>query len=181
MQEQSQTPQKQAASVRHTLALDSSVGAEFGHDFDRLVRAETLFEEIQRRQTYVKARGEFSVRYVLEVAGQRHFELLNFELRGLQGFLTVGELGVLLNTTCSPVWSWCAGATLAGVVADDLGIDSLNDDTPMGQFVRKLTTLTQVQCLALVDACERIWRNRGAEGESLASTAERCGLLLAQA
>ena len=180
MQEQSKTPQEQAATVRHTLALDSSVGAEFKYDSDRFGRAETLFEEVQRRQTYGKELGEFSARYVLEVAGQRYFELLNLELRGLQGFLTESELGVVLNTTCRPVWSWYAGETLAGTVADDLGFESLNDDTPMGQFVRKLSTLTHVQCLALVDACERIWRNLGVDGESLESTAERCGLRLAQ-
>ena len=179
MQDQAQAPEQQATTPAHTLPLDSEVGAEFEHDIDRYLRAETLREEIKRRQTYGKERGEFSARYVVEVAGQRYFELLKVELSGLQGFLTEGELGVVLNTTCSPVWNWCAGETLASSVADDLGIESLNDDTPMGQFVRKLSTLTQVQCLALVDACERIWRNLGVEGESLVSTAERCGLRLA--
>lgn len=172
---QHKTPLMQA------LQSDSTDGAEWAFDFDRFTRAEALLAETQRRRPYREDAGSFSAGYTLEVAAQRYFELLNVELLSLQGFLTESELVALLNTTASPVWNWRAGFTLAGVVADDQGIESLEDDTRMGRFVRKLSSLTQSQCLALVDACERIWRDHGAGSESLASSAERCGLHLAKA
>ena len=173
LHQQPMTPLTQA------LQSDSTVGAEWGYDFDRDTRARTLLEEIQRRQTYQKDTGQFSARYVLEIAAFRYFELLTVELRDLRGFLTESELVALMNTTASPVWDWHAGFTLAGIVADDNGIESLGDDTPMVRFVRKLSALTQSQCLSLVDCCERIWRDHGGS-ESLATTAERCGLHLAK-
>ena len=175
LHQQPMTPLTQA------LQSDSTVGAEWGYDFDRDTRARTLLEEIQRRQTYRKDTGQFSFRYVLEIAAYRYFELLTVELRDLRGFLTESELVALMKTTTSPVWEWRAGwFTLADIVAADNGIESLEDDTPIVRFVRKLSTLTQSQCLALVDCCERIWRDLGTGSDSLASSAERCGLHLAK-
>jgi hypothetical protein len=173
-------PQPPKTLLMQALQSDSTDGAEGAFDSDRYTRAETLLAEAQRRGPYREDAGSFSAGYTLEVAAQRYFELLNVELLSLQGFLTESELVALLNTTASPVWDWRAGFTLAGILADDQGIESLEDDTLMGRFVRKLSTLTHSQCVALVDACERIWRGLGAGSESLASSAERCGLHLAR-
>jgi len=68
--------------------------------------------------------------------------------------------------------------TLAGVVADDHGIETLDADTAVVRLVRKLVDLTPTQCLALVDVCEQIWR-RLSENSSIAQLAEDCGLTLA--
>src|ERR1043165_8417585 len=142
---QEHTPRQLATARTQAGQPDSNVGAEWSLDWDRDSRATVLLEETQRRRTYREETGPFSDRYILEVAGLRYFELVTDELRSLSGFLTESELVVLLNTTASPVWDWRAGFTLAGVVADDQGIESLEDDTPMGRFVQKLSGRTQAQ------------------------------------
>ena len=131
-----------------------------GDDFDLELRQAFLREAIPMRQGNPLAlQGVFSKAYVLEAAAARCFELMAMELRALDGLLTEDELTAILNATRNPVWSWSYRVSLAGPVADEYGIETLEDESPMTSLVRKLTQLTSSQSLALVDLCERIWRN----------------------
>jgi hypothetical protein len=155
----------------------SAPGREVGYDFDGEMRAASLHDEVQRRQGIGHEDGAFSARFVLEEAASRYFALLAAELAALQGFLNEQEFQVVLNATASPVWQWQQGMTLAGAVADDHGIEALDGDTAIVRLVRKLAALTPSQCLALVDVCERAWRDNGADA-NISGLAEACGLKL---
>ena len=166
----------------------SPAHAEHAGDFDVYFRAEQLLSEIRLRQTAVdegagdvagQVKQKFGTRFILDVAGHRYFELLKGELQGLQHLFSAAELGIILNTTCSPVWEWRQGMTLAGAVADDQGVEDCDADTPICELIRKLSKLSPAQCLALVDACERFWRTPGSDGDSVRTVAARCGLELA--
>lgn len=166
----------------------SSAHAEHAGDFDVYSRAEQLLNEIRLRQPTLDEDAEdvagqgnqkFGTRFILDVAGHRYFELLKSEMQGLQRLFSAEELGVILNTTCSPVWEWHQGMTLAGAVADDQGVDDCEADTPVCELIRKLGKLSPAQCLALVDACERFWRTPAGDGDSVRTVAARCGLELA--
>lgn len=168
-----------AASLAH---------AEHAGDFEVYSRAEQLLNEIRRRQSAVnegagdvagQVKQKFGTRFILDVAGHRYFELLKSELQGLQRLFSAEELGIILNTTCLPVWERRQGMTLAGAVADDQGVDNCDADTPVCVLIRKLSKLSSAQCLALVDACERFWRTPASDFDSVQTVAARCGLELA--
>jgi len=173
-----QTHPAASAHLADPALQSNDAGREFIFDFNANVRISELEGQVQCRQGLGHRDGAFSARFVLEEAGWRYFSLLAAELQDLQGFLTEQELIVILNTTASPVWEWLPGMTLAGVVADDHGIESLDADTAVVRLVRKLAKLTPAQCLAVVDVCEQVWRRLG-EQSSIAHLAEDCGLTLA--
>lgn len=140
-------------------AVDAEDADVDRYDYDRESRKRFLAEEIRLREGDLYRCGPFSATHVLETAAARCFELMAMELRALDGFLTESELVAVLNATPHPVWTWRGEVSMAGAVADAYGIETLNDDSPMTPLVKKLLQLTPVQCLALVDLCERIWRS----------------------
>ena len=53
--------------------------------------------------------------------------------------------------------------SVAGMVADDNGVDSLEELTPdsgLRVLIEKLVELTPAENAALVDVCERVWRSQ---------------------
>lgn len=68
----------------------------------------------------------------------------------------------MLNKTCSPIWDWDRYCSMASFVADDNGVGRLSELEPgslLSVLLGKLAPLTTSQNAALVDACERTWRN----------------------
>lgn len=79
----------------------------------------------------------------------------------LKGRFTSKELITILNCECGPVWQWDINMPVVAMVANDQGVDSL-DEAPEGSKLRalleKLLALSPSENAALVDACERVWR-----------------------
>lgn len=102
--------------------------------------------------------------FVIQQAAERYFSLVDDAKRSLR--FSQQELTIILNTTCSPVWQWYANMSVAGMVADDNGVDSLEELTPdstLRLLIEKLVELSPAQNAALVDVCERIWRSQSGQ------------------
>jgi len=138
----------------------SQPGREMDVDVNSDERSDFLVDEVQLRQgdPSIGSEKHFSIGFVVESACERYFALLRSEESALDGLLSFEDLGVVLNTCCSPVWEWQPGFTIAGALAEDHGVEDLSEDNPMTRLIRKLSKLTPLQCAALVDVCERIWR-----------------------
>lgn len=125
--------------------------------------------------------NQFSAHFVIEQAAERYFNLINHEMLALDGMFTVDEFATILNTTCNPVWDWAPWMPVSGIVADDNGVCNLNELTvgsPMRILLEKLRKLSASQNVALVDSCERLWRDQG-QGPLLRQTLERMNFTLA--
>lgn len=115
--------------------------------------------------------------FIIENAAARYFALLDHGRRSMEGMFTEVEFVTMLNTTCCSLWEWNPWMSVATMVADDNGIDSW-DEVPEGSsldgFLQKLVALSPVQNAALVDVCERVWRDRS--DRSLAEKLDSAGL-----
>ena len=79
----------------------------------------------------------------------------------MKGKFSDSEFQVILNCECNDIWDWNTSTSVATMVADDNGIDSLDDmpnESPMRVLLEKLALLSPTENAALVDACERVWR-----------------------
>ncbi|TDP84775.1 hypothetical protein EV672_103349 [Aquabacterium commune] len=94
-------------------------------------------------------------------AGARFFALLDNATADMKGRFSPADFTLLLNSECSPIWNWEPSRSLAGQVADDHGVDDLNDldtDCPVRILIERLMTLSPLENAVLVDACEQVWR-----------------------
>ena len=94
-------------------------------------------------------------------AGLRYFALLDNATADMKGRFSATDFDILINAECSTVWSWDPSWSLAGLVADDHGVDDLNDldtDSPLRILIERLMTLSPLESAVLVDACEQVWR-----------------------
>ena len=122
----------------------------------RLIR---LREAVEARRG-VRGRANvirYSAGFVVEQAADRYFCLIEETQAGLQGQFTPDEFSVLQNMEPSPVWNRRdidLASKLHDTYADedDCLIPSLSD------LARRLADLTPVQQVAMVDACERVFR-----------------------
>jgi hypothetical protein len=72
--------------------------------------------------------------------------------------LTSEEWRMLLNAFASPDIEWQPGLSLAGAVADDLGIDDLNElDAATSKSMQKLLRLSKSEQRAAFDLIKRYW------------------------
>ena len=128
------------------------------HDEHQTARRATVLRGIAARQGEGNA---CSSRLIVEQAAQRFFELVKHATDGLRGRFTEREWEVLLSCEPSPAWHWHRWTTVATMVADDLGIDSLDElhpDSQLRALLVKLEGLSPLENATLVDACERVWR-----------------------
>jgi len=159
-------------------------GAEKVEDFEGSYRLSYLAQQYAKRSGRRRAvvpEHVFSAQFVLQQAAQRHFSLLAMAVSSISGLFCEREMSVLLNSGCCPVWRYQAGASLAGNVADDLGVeelDELKDGTELKILLQKLIDLTSLQTAALVDLCERFWRSPS--NSSLGETFRTMGLELVE-
>jgi hypothetical protein len=137
---------------------------EYMVDYDSDTRLEYLNQEIAKR---IGAKApdipEHKVpnHFIIQQAAERYFSLVAQETRSLH--FSRQELTIILNTTCCPVWQWYPYVSVAGMVADDNGVESLEElepDSILRQLIEKLAHFSPTQNVALVDVCERIWRSQ---------------------
>lgn len=137
---------------------------EYMGDFDSDTRLEYLSQEIAKRICAKAAEiPEHKVpnHFVIQQAAERYFSLVARATTSLR--FSQRELTIILNTTCSPVWQWHAYQSVAGMVADDNGVESLEELAPdaiLRLLIEKLAQLSPTQNAALVDICEMVWRSR---------------------
>ena len=138
---------------------------EHSDDFTKSIRRADLLKAIdlrRGRENFIE--GErLSSGFIAEQAAHRYFMLLDSAQAELEAKFTEQEFSVILNAECTPIWQWNTGNSVAGMVAGDNGIESI-EELPEGSFMRKLLEklilLTTLENAALVDACERVWRGR---------------------
>jgi hypothetical protein len=136
---------------------------EYDLDFDASLRRGALLHHIDERRgaAGVSSRPLFSSGFIAEQAAHRYFMLVESALEGLKGRFTMDEFNTILNAECSAIWNWDIWVSVASMVADDNGIDTLDElveGSPLRVLLEKLLALTQLENAALVDVCERVWR-----------------------
>jgi len=136
--------------------------AEYSRDMYRDLRRSALLMEVdKRRGTDALVSDErYSSGFIVEQAAERFFSLVAVAERDLRGRFTEDEFLTILNAECTPIWQ-DRFANLATIVADDQGVESLDDlepGHPLRVLLEKLIALTPLENAALVDVCERIWR-----------------------
>lgn len=136
---------------------------EYRFDFMQRQRRMDLLDAVNERRgsEHLTGAERFSSAFIVEQAAHRYFMLVQDIQARLKGRFTAAEFDVILNCECQPVWQWDTYMPVAAMVADDQGVESL-DELPEGSPLRvlldKLQALTVTQDAALVDACERVWR-----------------------
>ncbi len=153
-----EAPKSQFVEMLH---LDGA--REYIRDFDSDVRLEYLKKEITKRifaNTSEITASTVPNHFVIQQAAERYFSLITRATRRLH--FSQPEMTIILNTTCSPVWQWHAYSSVAGMVADDNGVEGLEDLEPnsiLRLLIQKLAQLSPTENAALVDVCERVWRS----------------------
>ncbi len=154
-----ETPKSQFVKL---LQLDGA--REYIRDFDIDVRLELLKNEITKR--IFSNASEITANavpnhFVIQQAAERYFSLVTRATLSLH--FSQPEMTIILNTTCSPVWQWHAYSSVAGMVADDNGVESMDElepDSILRMLIKKLGQLSPTENAALVDICERVWRSQ---------------------
>ena len=163
--------------------LQSSPGGEDQYDYNWPTRHKFLEKEILAR---MGASSEPTTRissfYILQIAAERGFMLIADAIESMSDMFVIEEFDLMLNTTCSPVWQWDRYMSIATFVADDNGVESdaaLEPGSSLGVLLEKLARLTTTQNAALVDVCERLWRD--SRTTPLEESLEAMGFRLASA
>ncbi len=142
-----------------------AVGAEQIYDFYPSGRISAIKKAIKVRngsERTLDPKNKFSSQFVVEQALERYFDLIRRAVESINSIFTESEVMVILNANCSPVYNNSVGVTVAGMVAADFGIELLSDvseGSNLHILIEKLIRLSPTQEAALVDMCERYWRN----------------------
>lgn len=136
---------------------------EYQVDFMQHARRMDLLDAVKLRRggEHLPRVERFSSAFIVEQAAHRHFMLLEATQARLKGYFTLAEFDVILSCECSLVWLWDTYMSVATMVADDQGVDSIDElaeDDPLRVLLNKLLALTPLENAAVVDACERVWR-----------------------
>ena len=145
--------------------LKNEPGIEICFDYNWPPRNAYLLQQIfDRVGTYADPAQRMSALFVLKQSAARYFMILSEAVESTGGLFTEQDFVLMLNTNCSPVWQWDRYSTVADAVAGDQGVGSvseLEEDSSLRVFLEKLLGLSAVQNAALVDVCERVWRDQG--------------------
>lgn len=136
---------------------------EYSRDMMKVVRRSALVRafDVRRGTDALCGPARFSSGFIAEQAAYRYFMLLDETQAKLKGNFSEEDFQVILNAECGPMWEWDPMLSVAQMVADDSGVESLKDlpeSSHMRQLLQKLLELTSLENAALVDACERVWR-----------------------
>ncbi|MDC8771743.1 hypothetical protein [Roseateles albus] len=124
-------------------------------------------------------RRSVSKALVITQASTRYFDLIEQARRNISDLFTHAEFATMLSTTCSEIWDWRPGCSMAVVVADSNGIDlycELTDECDLHVLLKKLLQLDMLENEALFDICECAWR--GASNLDLEDYLENFDFLL---
>lgn len=161
--------------------LQNSPGKENSYDYNWPTRHRFLEREILARVgTSSEPTERMSGFYVLQTAAERYFMVISEAIESMSEMFTEQEFGLMLNTTCAPIWEWDRHWTLATFVADHNGVSSVSElgaGSSLGILLKKLAPLSTAQNAALVDVCERFWRDSGEA--TLVQQLEAMGLRIA--
>ena len=130
---------------------------------DRPQRHRFLRSQIEaHRGDRKRLQQRLSAGYVIEEAAKRYFQLMESTIKNLRGKFNADDFHFLLNTNCSPVWSLNVGISLLDQVLDNFGVEAstLADihDKKLRSLIKKLSRLSATEELAVVEACELVWR-----------------------
>jgi hypothetical protein len=136
---------------------------EDGFDIYKSLRCGSLQAAVAQRRGSddLLTEERYSSVLIVEQAAERFFNLVAMTEPHLRGRFTKEEFGVILNAECTPIWRWDRFTSVATMVADDQGLESLEDlkpGQPLRVLMEKLMELTPLENAVLVDACERVWR-----------------------
>ena len=124
----------------------------------------------------------FSRQFVIQQALDRYFKIYDAELYSMSEMFSEKEMLPILNANCSSYWPMRGNNTLAGMLADDQGIEclsELDENNDLRMLIEKLEKLTVAQNMALADVCEQFWRN-GINGKSITDVFAELHLNLSQ-
>lgn len=162
--------------------LQNSPGKENSYDYNWPTRHRFLEREILARVgTSSEPTKRMSGFYVLQTAAERYFMVISEAIESMSEMFTEQEFGLMLDTTCSPIWEWDRYWTLANFVAGHNGVSSVSElgaGSSLGILLKKLAPLSTAQNAALVDVCERYWRDSGEA--TLVQQLEAMGLRIAR-
>lgn len=141
----------------------TQIPTAFEEEFDSESRLNFLKIRIEaRRGNRSRPYSRLSASYVLQEAAKRHFQLMEVTFEGLRGKFNDVDFEYLLNTNCSTVWRVDHYPDLPGCVLDNLGIYASTsddiDDENLSSLIDKLKDLSATEQLALIEACELVWR-----------------------
>ena len=100
--------------------------------------------------------------FVVQQACMRYFNLMRITIESMDSIFTEADITVILNAYCGPIVNSSPSVSVASAIADDLGIEDLSDisdGTDLKKLLQKLTNLSPIQNVALVDLSERYWRH----------------------
>lgn len=132
-------------------------------EFDCEKRLNFLKVRIEaRRGNRSRPHGRISAGYVMEEAAKRHFQLMEVTFESLRGKFDEVDFEFLLITNCSPVWRVGHYIDLPSCVLDNLSSyastpTELEDDN-LKRLIDKLKDLSPTEQLAVIEACELVWR-----------------------
>lgn len=141
----------------------TKIPTAFEEEFDCETRLNFLKIRIEgRRGNRSRPYSRLSASYVIHEAARRHFQLMEIIFEGLRGKFNEMDFEYLLNTNCSTVWRVDHYLDLPGCVLDNLGIyastsDEIGDEN-LSSLISKLKDLSPTEQLAVVEACELVWR-----------------------
>jgi hypothetical protein len=141
----------------------TQIPTAFEEELDSESRLNFLKIRIEaRRGNRSRPYSRLSASYVLQEAAKRHFQLMEVTFEGLRGKFNDVDFEYLLNTNCSTVWRVDHYPDLPGCVLDNLGIyastsDEIGDEN-LSSLIDKLKDLSATEQLALIEACELVWR-----------------------
>lgn len=170
------------ASFEQSL-MSPQAGGEQWFDLDRESRMQELVEEYNKRSGINESQPDraLSPQYVVQQAAMRYFAMVSGAMWQLNDLFTEEEMSIVLTCTNSPVLTWRYGSSFANFVADEFGIESLDeleDGSTLKVLMLKLLELNAAQGLAMLDLCERYWRNP--QSGSLSEVCEALGMKLAE-
>jgi hypothetical protein len=133
----------------------------FEADFEHVERLVYLTEQIGARTGSELATGKkiVSQKIVVQQSLERYFLLIGGALNDIE--LNAEEFGIIFNATCQPVLQWGLNISFATRIADNYGVDEISHYDANSTFIKliaKLQELTFLQEAALVDFCERFWK-----------------------
>lgn len=130
--------------------------SDIGEEINRTTRQSTLRSHVEYcRGNRQAGSTRLSAGFVIEQAATRYFEMMEATFEKLRGKFTDDDFVILLNMNCSPIWEHIRGWSLASYLEDEQR-EVGGQEFP--ELIRKLHSLSFAEELAVVEACERVWR-----------------------
>ena len=115
-----------------------------------------------RRGNRSRPHSRLSSGYVIEEAAKRHFQLMEVTFESLRGKFDEVDFEFLLIANCTRAWRVDHHVDLPGCVLDNLHSYASTpeelDDENLKRLIDKLKDLSPTEQIAVIEACELVWR-----------------------